>query len=154
MRIRGMPRIAVIGLLVAATSACATKTVVERPVGPPANADVAAPLVVDQFLRAVNSNDLDAMARLFGTRDGSVLKRDPKQAVDRQMFALASILRHQSYAVTGTEIVPGRREEATRVNVRMNIGGRDVDVPYTMVYSTGGTWLIEQIGIERITTRR
>lgn len=119
----------------------------------PANADVAAQLVIDQFLRAAMSNDLDSMARLFGTRNGSVIFRDPREDVDRQMFALASVLRHDSYAIKRVEVVPGRRNEATRVIVAMTIGERTVDVPYTLVYTTERTWLIEQIGITEITSR-
>lgn len=154
MRIPGRTGAAAAVLLGALMAGCATKTVVERPAGPPPNAEVAAALVVDQFLRAVNSNDLDTMARLFGNRDGSVLLRDPKENVDRQMFALASILRHDSYSIAGNQVVPGRRDEATQINVRMRFGAREVEVPYTLVYSKDGNWLVEQIEIVRITSGR
>ncbi len=134
--------------------ACATKRV-EVPLtstaSPMANANVAASLVVDQFLRAANSNDLDTMARLFGTREGSELKRDPKDLIDKRMFAIASVLRYDSYKIKGNEIVPGRRDEATRLIVTMNFGERSVDVPYTLVYSKDKTWLVEQIGVDAIT---
>jgi hypothetical protein len=119
----------------------------------PSNPEVATQLVIEQFLRAANSNDLDTMARLFGTVDGSILNRDPRQLVDEQMFALASILRHDSFTIQRFEIVPGRRDEATRAIVNMQIGQRRVDVPYTLVWSNGSSWLIEQIGIQNITNR-
>lgn len=119
----------------------------------PANSEVATQLVIEQFLRAANSNDLDTMARLFGTVDGSILNRDPRQLVDEQMFALASILRHDSFTIQRFEIVPGRRDEAMRAIVNMKIGQRNIDVPYTLVWSNGGSWLIEQIEIQRITSR-
>jgi hypothetical protein len=119
----------------------------------PANSEVATSLVIDQFLRAANSNDLDTMARLFGTREGSVLLRDPKENVDRQMFALASLLRHESYAIKGYEVVPGRREEATRAIVTMTISGREFDVPWTLVYATTNSWMVEEIGLNAITRR-
>jgi len=120
---------------------------------PTGDSEVATSLVIDQFLRAANSNDLDTMARLFGTRSGSVLKRDPKEQVDRQMFALASLLRHESYEVVRREIVPGRRDEATQLVVRMKIGARQVDVPYTLVYSVDRNWLIEIIELAAVTRR-
>lgn len=121
---------------------------------PPENSEVATTLVIDQFLRAVNSNDLDTMARLFGTRNGSILERDPRDHVDRQMFALASILRHESYQVVRREIVPGRRDEATQLIVRMKFANdKEVDVPYTLVYSTDRQWLIEIIDLQAITGR-
>lgn len=153
MRIRGGTGVAAVALLAAVLTGC-VRTVVERPAAPPPNAEVAASLVVDQFLRAVNSNDLDTMARLFGNRDGSVLLRDPKENVDRQMFALASILRHDSYTIAGNQIVPGRRDEATQINVRMKFGAREVEVPWILVYSKDGQWRVEQIEIVRITSGR
>jgi len=117
----------------------------------PANPEVATSLVIDQFLRAANSNDLDTMARLFGTRDGSVLRRDPRENVDRQMFALASLLRHDRYSIKGFQVVPGRRDEATRVIVTMTVGTRVVDVPWTLVYATTGSWLVETIDLVALT---
>jgi hypothetical protein len=120
---------------------------------PSADSEVATSLVVDQFMRAANSNDLDTMARLFGTRTGSILKRDPKDQVDKQMFALASLLRHDSYEIVRRDIVPGRREEATQLVVRMKVGPRQVDVPYTLVYSMDRNWLVEIIDLTPLTRR-
>ena len=154
MRTVGRFPVAAVALCMVLAGACATKTSIDRTPAPPSSAEVAAPLVIDQFLRAANSNDLDTMARLFGNRDGSVLNRDDKEMVDRQMFALASILRHDSYSIASSQIVPGRRDEATQINVSMKFGSREIVVPYTLVYSKAGTWLVEQIEITRITGAR
>jgi hypothetical protein len=125
-----------------------------EPVNPmPTNPEVATQLVIEQFLRAANSNDLDTMARLFGTVDGSILNRDPRQLVDEQMFALASILRHDGFTIQRFEVVPGRRDEATRAIVNMRFSDRNVDVPYVLVWSKDRTWMIEQIEINRIMGR-
>jgi hypothetical protein len=127
-----------------------------QPSGP--RMDSAAPalatsLVLEQFLRAVNAKDLDTMARLFGTRDGSILNRDPKQQVEDRMFALSAIMKHQDYSIEGSQIVPGRRDEATQVFVRMSVNGNSLKVPFTLVWA-GNSWMIEQIGIEAITNAR
>lgn len=114
---------------------------------------LATSLTIEQFLRAVNAKDLDTMARLFGTRDGSIALRDPRQQVEDRMFALAVIMEHQDYSIDGGEIVPGRRDEATQVFVRMNAQGKNVRVPFTLVWSRD-SWMIEQIGIEAITNAR
>lgn len=114
---------------------------------------VAASLVIEQFLRAVNANDLEAMGRLFGTEKGAVWERDPRPPTEQRMFALASILRHDDYRIEGAEIVPGRGEGVTRVQVRMVMKERTVGVPFTLVRSRDA-WLVEQIGIEEITSRR
>lgn len=118
---------------------------------PPADAVVAPSLIIEQFLKAANAQDLDTMARLFGTKDGPEAGRYEKKYVDSRMFALASVLRHDDYSIQGEQIVPGRRDEATQLIVRMRFGERQVDVPFTMVRTKAGSWLIEQIGIQRIT---
>jgi len=115
---------------------------------------IAASLVIEQFLRAANAQDLDGMARLFGTRKGPVSDRDPRGENEQRMFALASVLRHGDYRIEGNEIVPGRSDEATRVNVRMTIQRTTHLVPFTLVKSKDGTWLVEQIGIEEIIAKR
>jgi hypothetical protein len=108
-------------------------------------------LAVERFLNAVNTSDLDTMARLFGTRDGSILKRDPRAEVETRMYALASILKHINYAMEREGIVPGRLGEAVELMVRMNVEGREVSVPFIVVQTKKDGWLIEQIGLERIT---
>lgn len=110
-------------------------------------------LVVEQFLRAVNANDLDAMARLFGTRQGPIVRLYDRKQVDDRMFALANILKHDDYQIVRNEIVPGRREEATNLIVRMSVRGRESEVPYTLVWSNDRTWLIEQIDLQKVTGR-
>jgi hypothetical protein len=139
-------------------AACASKPMPAPQSGPGAesnDASVATALVIDQFLRAANANDLDTMARLFGTADGPITKRTSKRNVDDRMFALASILRHESYRIKGTRIVPGRREEATQVVVDMTFSDRrTVEVPFTLVWSKDRTWLIEIFPTDKITGRR
>jgi hypothetical protein len=121
--------------------------------GVPANSEVATALVIEQFLRAANSNDLDSMARLFGTRQGPVAQRMSKEDADRWLFTIANVLHHDSYSIKAREIVPGRREEATLVVVTMKVGTREVDVPWTLVFAESKTWLIEKIGLEALTGR-
>lgn len=108
-------------------------------------------LVLERFLRAANANDVETMSQLFGTRDGSILRRDDRADVEARMFVLASLLRHTDYQIEGAEIVPGRLREATRLLVRMQFGERQVVVPFTMVRFGEDGWLVEQVGIERIT---
>jgi hypothetical protein len=135
-------------LMIAATSAaCVSREV-------PFGANVIAPtMVVEQFMRAVNANDLEGMARLFGTRDGSVLRIDPRRQVEERMFAIASILRHRDYMFEGDAIIPGRQDEAVQLLVRVTTPQTTAVVPFTMVNARGG-WLVEQIGLDRLTNPR
>lgn len=120
----------------------------------PVQGGVAPTLVVERFLNAVNSNDLETMARLFGTREGSILDRDSRTDIETWMYALASILRHKDYLVEGEEIVPGRIGEAVELRVRMDVDDRQVMVPFVVVRTRTDRWLIERIGVERITAGR
>jgi hypothetical protein len=134
-------------LAIVTAGACVTRTV-------PADVNPVAPtLVIEQFMRAVNANDLDAMARLFGTRDGSVLRLDPRRQVEERMFAIASVLRHQDYVFDGDAIIPGRQDEAVQIMVRVTTPDQTAVVPFTMV-NARGNWLVEQIGLERLTNPR
>jgi hypothetical protein len=148
-RNRGAVAALIAGTLVAWTGAgCVSRTVTpaRTSTGPEPG------VVVEQFLRAVNANDLEAMGRLFGTRNGSVTRIDPRANVEQRMFALASVLRHESFAVEQNRAVPGRSQEAVQIVVRMHIGERHLPVPFTLVQSRDG-WVVEQIGIEVITGR-
>jgi hypothetical protein len=135
-------------LMIAATSAaCVSREV-------PTGANMIAPtMVVEQFMRAVNANDLEGMARLFGTRDGSVLRIDPRRQVEERMFAIASILRHRDYVFEGDAIIPGRQDEAVQLLVRVTTPQTTAVVPFTMV-NARGSWLVEQIGLDRLTNPR
>lgn len=117
----------------------------------PAHAGVAPVLVVERFLNAANASDLDSMARLFGTRDGSVLKRDKRAEVEARMYALSSLLRHKNYVLEGEGIVPGRLGEAVRLLFRLELEDGQVSVPFVVVQTRGDGWLIEQVGVDRIT---
>ncbi|HEX7118941.1 MAG TPA: hypothetical protein VF212_09145 [Longimicrobiales bacterium] len=130
--------------------ACATRT--ERIVAPPAAAPGVAPaLVVERFLHAANAKDFRTMGRLFGTREGPVLELYPAAEVEKRMFALASVLRHDDYAIEGEMVAPGRTGEALRILVRLQVGARSIPVPFTVVRTEDAGWLIEQFDIERIT---
>jgi hypothetical protein len=125
-----------------------------RPAAAPQDA-VAPTMTIERFLRAVNQNDLDTMANLFGTRDGPIGRRDSRRQVDQHMFLLASVLRHSDYAIGAEQVVPGRREEATMFTVRMVVNNRNVQVPFTLVRDRRSPqWLIEIIGLEQVTRGR
>ena len=127
-------------------SACVTRAVNAR-------SELAPAMVVERFLRAANSNDLDTMARLFGTRDGPIAGRESQKDLDDWMFALASVLRHTDYQILNEQIVPGRRQEATQLVVRLVNGDLRHDLPVTLVQSKRSGWLIENVPVDLLTNR-
>ena len=77
-----------------------------------------------------------------------------QKEIDDRMLIFASVLRHTDYTIAGEQIVAGRRDEATQLNVQMVIQGDTVMVPFTMVRTASQNWLIENIGIEQVTRGR
>jgi hypothetical protein len=132
-------------------SACASREVpyVDAAAGP--GGVIAPSLVVEQFMRAANANDLAAMSRLFGTRDGPVARLDPRRQTEERMFAIASVLRHQDFSIEGQQVVPGRSEEAIQLVVRVTTTQQTASVPFTLVLTRDRTWLVEQIALDRLT---
>lgn len=151
-RRRGAVRWAAVWIVTPLAVGCASR--VESGGEAPGGPGVAPALVVERFLTAVNARDYETMARLFGTREGSILARDPRPEVEKRMFALASVLRHEDYALEGEAVAPGRSGEAIRILVRMHVGDRRVRVPFTVVRTARSGWLVEQIDIEAITAGR
>lgn len=133
------------GLL--ALGACTTRTV-ERP--SQEMAAVAPVLSVERFLRAANAGDFDAMARLFGTHEGSIEGRS--EEIELRMSAIAEILRHRDYRIVSERREPGREHPTNRIGVDLVKGGSTVrDIAFLVVRSEEGRWLVQEIDLERIT---
>jgi hypothetical protein len=130
-----------------AASACAKQVV-------SSGSTVGSSLVVEQFMRAANAKDLDAMARMFGTTEGPVFGRWPKDEIEKRMYVISTELKHEDFAVTAEQIVPGRGTDATKLTVKIRKDGKDYNVPFTLVRYKDTRWLVEQIGIDVITAPR
>ncbi|HSG49209.1 MAG TPA: hypothetical protein VLA43_15420 [Longimicrobiales bacterium] len=136
-------------LLAAGVLGCATQ-VVESPRSGGALAGVAPVLSVERFLQAVNAQDFDAMARIFGTVDGPV--EGPAQEVELRMATIAEILRHQDYKIDSERMEPGRANPTRRVGVDLTIDRRVIrDVAFMVVQTREGNWMVEQIDLEKVT---
>jgi hypothetical protein len=154
----------------AVTSACTT-LVVESP-----SAALGPPLSVERFLQAANQRDVEAMGRLFGTVDGSAMETGgtlgcafkkmgswfggdacrSKQEVEIRMDAIASILEHDDYRIGREERVAGRMVPATRVFVDMTTaeGSAVSNVPFIVVKTDDGRWLIENVDLQTVMAAR
>ena len=159
-----------IGLLLSfgGLSACATQVVEPRP-----DTSVGPALSVESFLQAVSAQDLDRMARLFGTASGPVADTGStfgcmfkrigswiaisdrcarRQDVELRMNAIAMMLRHDDYRLGADSRVAGRDNPTTQIPVSLIRGTREIGgVPFIVVQGPSGTWLIEEIGLEAVT---
>ncbi|HEX8670246.1 MAG TPA: hypothetical protein VF710_00075 [Longimicrobium sp.] len=122
-----------------------------RTAPPPGPSGAAAPAAaVERFLRLVEAKNYREMGLVFGTKDGNIYRIDPARQVEQRMFAIASILEHESFSIANEEQIPGRFGEAMRMTVNLTSGRQRKQVPFTTVRS-GGSWLVEQVDLERIT---
>jgi hypothetical protein len=110
-------------------------------------------LVVERFLQAANTNDLYTMTQLFGTARQTIDQIESQERAHRRMQVLASVLRHDDYTVQGQRAVPGRLNDATELLVALTTTERTVVVPHLVVRRRDGSWIIERIDIEAITSR-
>ncbi len=106
-------------------------------------------LTVTSFLSAVRSNDLNMMARLWGTKDGPVLGRMDSEELQRRLFVMQAYLDHQGFEVMppdpGALTMPNERS----LKIRLLRNGCEVALPVTVVQTDFG-WLISNINLDEI----
>jgi hypothetical protein len=157
-------------LTLLASAACTSQS------GPAAVAPVAAQLSVERFLQAANQRDVDAMGRLFGTSQGSLMETGStfkcffkkigswfggtactrRTEVELRMDAISSIIRHVDYRIVREEPVAGRLSPTRRVivDLSMSENRRVSGAPFIVVQTGGGRWLVEQVPLEQVMAAR
>ena len=151
MRPRHLPVVVLVVLL--ASAACGGSGG-GRPAAGPAPAGVGAAMApaaaVEQFMGFAAQQRYTEMGYVFGTARGPLAEQQAPARVTRRMQALAGLLRHDTYAMTGVQPV-ANRPEARLVTVQLRQGRRVVDVPFTVVQGPGGRWLVEVVDVEAAT---
>lgn len=147
MHRRNLPVVALVLSLV--TAACGGGA--GRTGGAPAPSGVVAATqpaaAVEQFIGLAAQQRYTEMGYVFGTARGPLAEQQDPARVSRRMQALAMVLRHESFAMTGVVPVSGR-PDARLVTVQLRQGRRTVDVPFTVVQGPGGGWLVEVVDVE------
>jgi hypothetical protein len=146
---------AAVAALVLTFSGCTTQTVEPARTSAPAvgELDVAPALVVERFLAAVNADEWEAMGRIFGTQEGPFGDRNSREDVELRMNAIALILKHEDFEIRSQRRVPGRERTTIRMGVDLTIRGELIeDVPFLVVQSESGSWLIEEIDLVKVTS--
>ena len=167
----GLRKIALVTLALTVPTACTTVVLEAPPTG-----QIGAQLSVECFLSAANQRDVRAMGRIFGTADGAAMDTGStfgcafkkigswfggqscvkKQDVEIRMDAIASILQHQDYLITGEARVAGRTVPATRILVDLTTpdGAKAADVPFVVVQADDGRWMVEQVDLQAVMAAR
>ena len=148
MRSRHLPVLVLVVLLVSAAGGGSGGG---RASGGPAPAGVGAAMApaaaVEQFMGFAAQQKYIEMGYVFGTARGPLAENQAPALVVRRMQAIANVLRHDSYSMTGVVPVAGR-PDARQVIVQMRQGRRTVNVPFTVVQGPGGRWLVEVVDLE------
>lgn len=117
---------------------------------PPAGVGAMQPAAaVEQFIGLAQQQRYTEMGYVFGTVRGPLAEQQAPARVARRMQALATVLRHDTYSMTGVVPVSGR-PEARLVTVQLRQGRRTVDVPFTVVEGPGGRWLVEVVDLQSV----
>ena len=135
-------------VLLAISAACASGGA--APVAGPGPATAPAQ-VVEQFMRLVATRDYARMGAIFGTREGPINTRDPGPQVERRMYAIANILQNERFVIRAEQPIPGRGPDAEQLTVQITQQGRVLDVPFVVVRTAAGAWLVEQVDLEAVT---
>ncbi len=131
-------------LLLGAVAACGRP----RPAGPPPPTSPEA--TVDQFLAAVNADDLRRMAQLFGDEKGPVSETMRNaQLREQRMAILQRLLLGDSARVTGSEPVPGEPRRRL-LHLALFREGAARAVPVTCYEQGAGGWLIAKIDVNTL----
>ena len=118
----------------------------------PASQSPGPALALERFLRAANANDLETMTELFGTTDRTIVELEGQTRAQQRMMVLASLLRHDDWSIQAQRSVPGRIIDATELLVELQRGERVVDVPFLVVRTDDGGWVVERIELEPLTS--
>lgn len=144
MHRRSFPAAALV--LALATAACGGGPRPAVGAAPSAAAAMQPSAAVEQFLGFAAQSRYVEMGHLFGTERGPLAEQQAPERVARRMEALANVLRHDSFALTGVVPVSGR-PGARQVTVQLRQGRRTVEVPFVVVQAPGGRWLVEQVDV-------
>jgi len=126
-----------------AVAACGGRRVVVAPA--PASPEA----TVGQFLAAVNANDHDRMAALFGDERGPSTVTWSRQAARRD--SMITIMQHllvsDSSRVVSTEAAPDKNTWRVLKLVLFQ-GEKRATVPFTVAPQSAGGWLVARIDLE------
>jgi hypothetical protein len=108
---------------------------------------------VEQFLGFAAQGRYVEMGHVFGTSRGPIAEQQEPGRVVRRMQAVASVLQHEEFSMTGVVPVSGR-PDARRVTVLLRSGRQQSEVPFLVVQGPGGRWLVEMVDVEAGMQRR
>jgi hypothetical protein len=134
----------VAGLLLLAACSTATQTAANN--GQLTGA-ATAQLAVEQFLRAVNAKDLQAMGTVFGTKDGPARETMDRTELEKREIILACYFNHDSARILGEDQGTGGHRE---VRVELKKGNLTRQTIFYGIQGPGRRWYVDNMDIASV----
>ena len=134
----------VAGLLFLAACATGTQTVANN--GQLTGA-VTAQLAVQQFLKAANEKDIQAMSTVFGTKDGPARETMDRTELEKREIILACYFAHDTNRILGENSgADGHRE----VRVELKKGNMTRQTTFYSIQGPGKRWYVDNMDIAAV----
>ena len=103
-------------------------------------------VTVNNFMSAVQANNLVAMGRLWGTKDGPMVQQMDRAQLDMRLAVMQRYLAHDGYQVLAAEALPGQNDGTLSYRIRLIRRGCVHLIPFELVQAGGG-WLVENVDL-------
>lgn len=108
----------------------------------------AAPQVaVEQFLRAVNAKDLQAMGTVFGTSKGPARETMERTELEKREIILACYFAHDSARILGETAGTGGHRD---IRIELRKGNLTRQTTFYTIRGPGGRWYVDNMDIAAV----
>lgn len=107
----------------------------------------ASQLAVEQFLKAVNDKDLQAMSMVFGTKDGPARETMDRTELEKREVILACYFNHDSARILGEQ---GGAQGHREVRVELKKGNLTRQTTFYTIKGPGGRWYVDNMDIAAV----
>lgn len=132
------------GLLLLTACATGTQTAANRG---QLTGGATAQLAVDQFLRAVNAKDIQAMGTVFGTKDGPARETMDRTELEKRLIILQCYFQHDSARTMGESGGAGGHRE---VRVELKKGNLARQSTFYTIQGPGNRWYVDNMDIAAV----
>jgi hypothetical protein len=106
-----------------------------------------AQLAVDQFLRAVNAKDIQAMGTVFGTKDGPARQTMDRTELEKRLIILQCYFEHNASRMVGEEAGAGGHRE---VRIELKKGNLIRQSTFYTIQGPGRRWYVDNMDIAAV----
>lgn len=104
-------------------------------------------LAVEQFLRAVNAKDIQAMSIVFGTNNGPARETMDRTELEKRLIILACYFTHDSARILGEAQGSGGHRE---VRVEVKKGNMTRQSTFYTIQGPGRRWYVDNMDIAAV----